>query len=191
MSYMARARVQRHDEPLGGWRIGRLRPGERPFWLELKLSDERIADLRRRAAADGLSVDARVALSLEVRLVDCELRALSGPTLEELHDQAIAEGERHALAPAPELRDWVAMLRRAATSAAASLRDELPSLALPTRLVARVAPLDRNSEVLAAADADEDAVDVAIACDIAAALAGRTLESWAYAEAVRRLAGAR
>jgi hypothetical protein len=166
-------------------RIGRLRPGERPFWLELPLSDDGIAELRWRAARAGQPVDALVALALEARIVDCELRAAGAITLEALHEQALAEGNRAVLAPTSELRAWVSMLRGSSNGPAAP--DELPSVALPMRLVARVEPVARIREVLAAADADAASLDLARACDLAAALAGWTLEAWAYAAALRRL----
>lgn len=175
---------QRSD---GASRIGRLRPGERPCWLELALSDEETGDLRRRAGREGLPSDVYVALSLEARLVDRELQAAGGPALRELREQARAEGQRAALAPTPELRAWVAMLRG---NCSCELPDELPSLALPTRLVMRLEPRARVSEVLAAARDESELIELAVACDLAAALAGRTLESWAYAASLTRMASA-
>jgi hypothetical protein len=182
---MSHPHVLVDGNPFGDQRIGTLRPGERPFWLELPMSDQCIARLRQCAAADGLRVGTRVSLSLEARLVERELRGLGAPSLNELGAQAVAESDRHALAPTPELRSWVATLRDPAITGTVIAPDELPSLALPTRLLARIPPLARFSEVLEAADADSDAVELAVTCDIAAALAGRTLESWAYMTALR------
>lgn len=166
-------------------RIGRLRPGERPCWLELPLSDYEIAELREHAARRELPVDARVALLLEAQLVDRDLRAAGAPALDQLHEQALADGQRDALAPGPELRTWIEMLR--GNRGAAAEADELPCLALPTRLVTRIAPIARTNEVLQAASDDTNRVEVAVACDLAAALVGRTLESWAYAVALQRV----
>jgi hypothetical protein len=162
----------------------RLRPGERPCWLELPLSDEEIAGVRQRAAPTALVVDARIALLLEATLVDRDLRAAGAPALELLHEQALAEGERAALAPTQELRTWVAMLRDDGTKSPAP--DELPCLALPIRVVTRIPPAVRTEQLLEAAHDDSDRIELAVACETAAALVGRTLESWAYAVALQR-----
>jgi len=131
-------------------------------------------------------VDARVALLLEAMLVDRDLRAAGAPALELLHERALAEGQRSALAPTPELRAWVAMLRGGGARPAAA--DELPCLALPTRVMNRIAPAVRADELLEAANDDTDRIELAVACETAAALAGRTLESWAYAAALKHAA---
>jgi hypothetical protein len=186
MAYMSLPRTAR-PQFHGASRVGRLRPGERPCWLELPLSDDEIAGMRQHSACRGLAVDARVALLLEAQLVDRDLRAAGAPALDQLHEQALVEGQRDALAPSPELRMWIAMLRGNRTTAAEA--DELPCLALPTRLVTRIAPIARTNEVLQAASDDTDRVEVAVACDLAAALVGRTLESWAYAASLKRVAG--
>ncbi len=114
-------------------------------------------------------------------------RSAGAATLNALHEQAQAEGACAVLAPTPELRAWVSILRGARRGPA--VPDELPSVALPMRLVARVPPMARVAEVLAAANADAVSLEIAVACDLAAALGGRTLEAWAYAAALRRLLG--
>jgi hypothetical protein len=183
MPYMS-ARRAAHQRTGSAFPGARLRPGERPCWLELPLADAEIAGIRRRAARRALPIDARIALLLEATLVDRDLHAAGAPALERLHEQALAEGRRAVLAPTPELRAWVAMLRDDGRTPPAA--DDLPCIALPTRVVNRVAPAVRTEQLLEAANDVSDQIELAIACETAAALTGRTLESWAYATALQR-----
>jgi hypothetical protein len=48
--------------------VGRVRPGERPTWIELPLADDELDALRQRAAGVGVPVDAWVAVLMEARL---------------------------------------------------------------------------------------------------------------------------
>lgn len=47
----------------------RLRPGERPTWIELELAEDEVVEWRRRAAARGLSIDVWLTLQVEWTLV--------------------------------------------------------------------------------------------------------------------------
>lgn len=155
---------------LGGFR---LRPCERPAWVELGLSYEERAAWRRLAAESGLSVDVWVALQVEWTLVVEDI----GRELAELVvERAKASAALPTLAPTEELRSWVAyLLARSGTPT-----DDLPSLALPERLLARLRPADLAYELRARSAGAS--VDDAVAVELAAASVGMTLEAWAYRE---------
>lgn len=155
---------------LGGFR---LRPGERPAWIELELGYEERAAWRRLASASGLSVDVWVALQVEWTLVVEDIGVEQAGCVVERSKAAAA---LPTLAPTEELRAWVAYLL--ASSIAPS--DDLPSLALPQRLLARLRPADLERELrVRSADAS---IDDAVAVELAAASVGMTLEAWAYRE---------
>lgn len=163
-----RARVE-----LGAFR---LRPCERPAWIELELSYEERIEWRRLAAASGLSVDVWVAVQVEWTLV---VEDIGTELAERVVESARAAAAVPKLAPTEELRSWIASLH--ATSVAPS--DDLPTLALPQRLLARLRPSDLERELLARSI--ESSVDDAIAVELAAASVGMTLEAWAYRESGR------
>src|SRR5919204_5589539 len=79
----------------------RLRPGERPAWIELGLSYEERAAWRRLAAASGLSVDVWVALQVEWTLVVEDIGAEQAGRVVE---RAKAAAALPTLAPSEELR---------------------------------------------------------------------------------------
>lgn len=162
-----RARVE-----LGAFR---LRPCERPAWIELGLSYEECAEWHRLAAAFGLSVDVWIALQVEWTLVMEDIGTELGELVVE---RAKAAAALPTLAPTEELRKWVAYLR--ARSRSGTPTDDLPSLALPQRLLARLRPADLVSELRARSAGAS--VDDAVAVELAAASVGMTLEAWAYRE---------
>src|SRR5947207_2238772 len=82
----------------------RLRPCERPAWVNIRLSYEERNEWRRRAAASGLSVDVWVALQVELTLVVQDIGAeMSGRIVE----RAKAAAALPTLAPTEELRSWI------------------------------------------------------------------------------------
>lgn len=150
----------------------RLRPGERPAWIELGLGYEERAAWRRLATASGLSVDVWVALQVEWTLVVEDIGAEQAGRVVE---RARAAAALPTLAPTEELRAWVAYLL-----ASSAPSDDLPSLALPQRLIARLRPSDLEGQLRARiANAS---IDDAAAVELAAASVGMTLEAWAYRE---------
>ena len=154
---------------LGGFR---LRPGERPAWIELELGYEERAAWRRLAAEAGLSVDVWVALQVEWTLV---VEDIGAEPAERVVEQARAAATLPTLAPTEELRAWVAYLL-----ASSPPSDDLPSLALPQRLLARLRPADLEGELHARLI--DASIDDAAAVELAAASVGMTLEAWAYRE---------
>ncbi len=98
--------------------------------------------------------------------------------VEQLH-AVVAEARREAdaarLAPSDELRRWVRFLGRGQQLRA---EHDLPSVALPARVVARIPPSILRSSVSAAANERFDAE--ALAVERAASLNGMTIESWSY-----------
>ena len=154
----------------------RLRPCERPGWVDLRLSYEERTEWRCRAAATGLSVDVWLALQVEWTLV---VEDIGTELSEHIVERAKAAAALPTLAPTDELRSWVTyLLARSATPI-----DDLPSLAMPQRLLARLRPADLESELRARSSGS--AVDDAVALELAASAVGMTLEAWAYRETGR------
>jgi len=154
----------------------RLRPCERPAWIELELSYDERAEWRRVAAASGLSVDVWVALQVEWTLV---VEDIGTELAEHVVERAKAAAALPTLAPTDELRSWVAyLLVRGSTPT-----DDLPSIALPQRLLARLHPAELERELRARSA--ECSLEDAVAVELAAARAGMTLEAWAYRETGR------
>jgi hypothetical protein len=161
---------QRAQIPLGGFR---LRPCERPAWIELGLSYEERAEWRQLAAPSGLAIDVWIALQVEWTLVTEDI----GNELAQLvAERAKAAAAMPTLAPTDELRSWIAYL--VGTSSAPT--DDLPSVALPQRLLARLHPAELECELRARSDGSS--LDDALAVELAAASVGMTLEAWAYRE---------
>jgi len=153
----------------------RLRPGDRPHWVELRLGYEEQAEWRRRAAEHGLSADVWVALQVEWTLVADDIGAEAAAAVVERARALVAAP---VLAPTDELRRWVAYLAGGGIPS-----DDLPSIALPQRVVARLRPADLERELRGRSH--PSSIIEAITVDIAAANAGMTLEAWAYREARR------
>ena len=150
----------------------RLRPTERAVWLETDASPAEILTWAKGAATLGLSVDVWLAVKVEWGLVRRDV------SIEQLH-AVVAEARREAdaarLAPSDELRRWVRFLGRGPQLRA---EHDLPSVALPARVVARIPPSVLPSSVSAAANETFDAD--ALAVERAASLNGMTMESWFY-----------
>jgi hypothetical protein len=150
----------------------RTRPTERPQWIEAPVGGP-VLDQWRRAARDAVTpVDVWVSLLLERQLVESELGPLYGDVL----------AEAAAVAAQPRLvptiwRRWIAQLAGGALTG-----DELPSVVIPARLVARVAPSTCASTFAALDPADFAA---ARTLEMAAVADGLTMEAWAYRCAIQ------
>ena len=150
----------------------RLRPTERPEWVDVGATPAEVRTWTQEAAGLGLSVDVSVAIKLEWALVQ---RDLPVECLDAVVAEARRETESARLAPSDELRRWLRFLARGQQLDA---EHDLPSVALPARVVARIAPAMLRSSVVAAAN---EALDLdALVVERAASLNGMTMESWAY-----------
>lgn len=150
----------------------RLRPGERPNWWNARADTRAFATWRKHALDTGLSVDVWVALLLELDLVLDDL-ALGRRSTADLAAMAEAAGNVLQLGPASPLRGWLGRVD-------AVVEDELPDLLLPERVAIRLTPGQPLADVVV-----PERISLALACDRRAALAGRTLESWALCQALR------
>jgi hypothetical protein len=153
----------------------RLRPGDRPQWLEAPVADEVLLRWRGAARKAGLPVDAWVALLLELELVVEELSELYEPVLE----SAAHMLKTPRLAFGDSRRRWVRQLSEISVP---DDSDELPSLALPSRLLARIPPSEQACRFLSIEGGD---LDAAKTLDLAAIAEGLTMEAWAYRCALR------
>lgn len=152
----------------------RLRPGERPAWIEVELADDLLRASIQRAALVGVSVDVAFALQLEWSLVATDIGAESSSDVVRRGEQLLG-GDR--MAPTPELRQWLGYLTGGPEAAA---EHDLPSLALPSRVLARIPPGKRSAAIEAAAGGLVE--EAALVVERAAATVGMTMESWAYRE---------
>ncbi len=156
----------------------RLRPGERATWIDVNASGAEMRTWRTQAAIAGLSIDVWIALKLEWSLIAAD--APDQTRLAAVVHEAQREAEAPRLAPSAELRRWLAFLGRGAQPQA---EHDLPSVALPARLVARLAPAVLAATVVA--EANETLDPAAVVVERAASLSGMTMESWAYRALVR------
>lgn len=159
----------------------RIRPGDRPIWIDLSLSDREVRRWRSEAADGGVPVDAWLALQTEWSLVRSALkRAKASVTPHELVETARA-ASAGVLAPTDELRGWCRQLSSASTVAVP--RDELPTVVVPERLLAQLEPARREGELIGYASSGfaREAAEL----DLAAACVGLTLETWACRVALR------
>jgi hypothetical protein len=158
----------------------RLRPCERPAWIEVGLNYEERDEWRQRAADSGLSTDVWVALQIEWTLV---VDDLDPERAARVLARARTDAVLPALAPTEELRSWASHL----VARSGPVTDDLPSVALPQRVLARLRPgeLDSDLRTRVGRGVLEDAVTV----EVAAAKAGMTLEAWAYRAACRLVDG--
>jgi hypothetical protein len=156
----------------------RLRPGERPIWVELEVGDAAARAWRRRAGALGLSVDVWLAVQVEWELVRADLA--SERVIEVLLARARSRAEAPALAPTDELRAWVRCLVAGPADAA---EHDLPSVALPARIAARLRPATLVGDLCGYAESGRE--QEALVVERAASLTGMTMEAWAYREATR------
>jgi hypothetical protein len=156
----------------------RLRPGERPVWIELDPDEEETHVWRRRAGELGLSVDVWLAVQTEWEIVRRDLTEEA--VIEALLRRARFLVEVPALAPTDELRAWVGWLTAALPEAA---EHDLPSVVLPARIVARLQPAALVASVRDAATSGRE--KEALVIERAASFVGMTMEAWAYRELAR------
>lgn len=150
----------------------RLRPGERAAWFEVSAAEPEMRRWAADAAAAGLSVDVWIALKLEWSVVREDIPR---PQLEVVVGKARQETSAPKLAPSDDLRQWLAYLTRGSQPQA---EHDLPSVALPARVVGRIPPRLLATKVV---DAANEPLDLdAIVVERAAVLEGMTMESWAY-----------
>jgi hypothetical protein len=156
-----------------------MRPCDRPAWIEVGLSQQERDEWRQHAADSGLSTDVWVALQIEWTLVVDDL----GP---ERAARVLARASTDAvpaLAPTDELRSWASHL----ATRSGPVTDDLPSVALPQRVLARLRPGDVDSEL--GTRVGRGLLEDAVTVELAAAKAGMTLEAWAYRAACRLVDG--
>jgi hypothetical protein len=157
----------------------RLRPGDRPVWVDLDLGSAQTRTWRSRATAYRLPLNAWLGLLLEYKLVSERLEVLGGdPLIGAVLEEAERVSLLSRLAPTAELRCWVAQ-----TGGNTCAGDDLPSVVLAGRLLAQL-PHDGRAEAICAAASsgkEEDAVRL----DQVAAAEGLTPEAWAYLAALR------
>lgn len=153
----------------------RLRPGERPCWLDATADRAAFDEWRRGAAEAALTVDAWVALLLELDLVLEDLRPLGG---EELLRSAVGVDPvlRH-LCSSEALRGWPAPI-----ASPHSAHDDLPELLLSERLALRLRPGAPLSPRIR-----PQLFELAEACERRAASQCRTLEGWALSTVIADL----
>jgi transposase InsO family protein len=151
----------------------RLRPGDRPVWVDLQLSTTDARRWRERAATYRLPSDVWLGLLVEYEIVCSHLRQVGG---DELVSTVLACAERAVaaprLAPTPELRRWLDQLDGAEPV------DALPSIVIAARLFAQLPHDDRTDAIFAAAQSGNERQ--ALVLDRAAARCGQTPEAWAY-----------
>lgn len=167
--------------PLFAQAAPRVRPGDRPVWVDVPLTTVQALEWRARAAAQRLPLDAWLGLLLEHQLIHHRLRELGG---EELARTVNAEVERAnkspRLAPTVELRSWIEQLDGNDRAS-----DDLPSVVLAARLLAQLPHDGRSEAIIAAAETGSEAE--AVNLDRIAASNGLTPEAWAYLAALHAL----
>jgi hypothetical protein len=151
-----------------------MRPGELPQWLEVPLTEDIQQRWRDAARQAQLPVDVWVSLLLEHAPLVEELSDLYSPVLEE----AAHSLQTPRLTIDDTRKLWIRQLREGSVCE----HDELPSLALPSRVLACIWPSERTDRLLAIEHGDIDAAKV---LDAAAAIEGFTMEAWAYRRALR------
>ena len=162
----------------GAWR---LRPGEAPSWADLPLDRSTATTWRLRAGQTGLGVNAWLAALLEYELVQSNLAEL-GVDLQAIVGKARQALEVDRLAPTAGLRQWVAQLTDPGSQGDLP-SDELPSIVMPERLLAQLAPSAVPAILNAAAESEAETE--ATVMERAAAAVGLTMDAWAYLMALR------
>jgi hypothetical protein len=152
----------------------RNRPGDRPIWIELPGGEQAQKRLRVMARKAALPVEVAVGLLLERDLVAAELGDLWDMVL----DEATTGLGLPRLGPGETWRQWVSQLRHGVERA----DDELPSLALPLRVLAQIPPAEQVARVL---DVEPEKLIAARTLDAAAALHGMTMQAWSLRSALR------
>lgn len=163
----------------GSWR---LRPGEVPSWIDVPLDREATEAWRFQAEAVGLGVDSWLALLVEYELVRLHFTEL-GLHVGEVIEEAKRSQEVPRLAPTGGLRQWAGQLSGQKNGEGAHPPDELPSVVLPERLLAQLAPAAVPEFLTAAVEGQ--AAGEALLVEGAATTFGLTMETWAYLTALR------
>lgn len=157
----------------------RLRPGERPTWVDINLTSAQARDWRGRAHTFGLAVDVWLGVLLEYELVQRALSAIGDDRLTaSVASAASTAAADRRIAPTADLRRWVDQLG----GSEERRDDDLPSVVIATRLLAQIPHRGREATVVAAASCGHEAD--AIILDQVAAASGQTLETWAYLAAL-------
>ena len=160
--------------------VPRVRPGDRPVALHANLPPARLRQLRRRAHACGLGVDAYSGILLEYDRL-CSL--VSADVLKAFADDD-SGGPASQIAP-PELRSWQRMLAGRSTPAP----DDLPTIMIPLRLVTAIPPRDRQTILAHALALDEDVAQQALALELHSAMAGMVMQAWVLARIISSASG--
>jgi uncharacterized protein YwgA len=158
----------------------RLRPGERPAWVDLGPDTERLARWRAVAAACRLPVEVVLAVLLEHALVSEDLDQAGVPA-GELDRVAERELRQPRLAPTAALQGWLAQLAGTSRAETTPSDDELPEAALPERLLQRVGRCGELVEDMM----DTAKLERALLWERAAALQGMCMSGWALRAALR------
>lgn len=165
--------------PLFAHAASRVRPGDRPVWVELNLTTRQAQEWRARSADHGLALDVWLGLLLEYHLVHRRVWELGGVGLvRAVNDEAHRSLEAPRLAPTVELRSWIEQLDGSGRAS-----DDLPSVVLPARLLAQLHHEDRAGSIISAAESGSERD--ALKLDRVAAAHGLTAEAWAYLAALR------
>jgi hypothetical protein len=151
----------------------RVRPGDRPQWIDLSAEAGAFPAWRAAAETHRLPVDAVLALLLEWSTVV----ATGGIDIALLSVAAAHDARAPRLAPTDDLRAWE---RQLAGRGPRPDADELPEASVPARVVAALGhPLDVTGRI------DLTALPSAVLADRAAARSGLTVETWALRTALR------
>jgi hypothetical protein len=157
----------------------RVRPGDRPVWVDLPLTTAQATKWRARATAVRLPLDVWLGLLLEYHLIHERLLQLGGTELSRAVSESVnTTSEAPRLAPTVELRLWIEQL-----DGSDRARDDLPSVVLPARLLAQLPHEGRADAISVAAESGCEAE--AVGLDRVAACNGLTAEAWAYLAALR------
>jgi hypothetical protein len=150
----------------------RLRPGERPVWIEDAVSEGLTEPARRLSRAAGLGVDAWVALLVEQHLVEMRLEAV-GMAPAALGRAAAQGGAR--VPPTDELRAWWRHLSGGGNTSRRA-DDDLPSVVIPARIAAQLNATCTVENIIKMANIPT--TRKAISWEIAATCAGLSMETW-------------
>jgi hypothetical protein len=157
----------------------RLRPGERPVWVDLQLAAAQVNRWRKRSATHGLPVDVWLGILLEYWIVCRQLREIGGDALvEKLVNAAERAAAEPRLAPTTELQRWLKQL-----DGSEPPMDDLPSVVLAARLLAQLPHDGRDQAIVSAAESESERQ--AILLERVGSAFGQTSEAWAYLAATR------
>jgi hypothetical protein len=181
MTMISGSKEQQEDLPESSAPM-RLRPGERPVWVDAEVWQAQWGQWRAQAAERGVGVDGLIATWIEFRGVVDDLENLGmSDAAELLGGLAGAELREDRLAPSPALQAWVAAL--SGTSPSVAYMDELPELMLSGRLWQWPSAKQALGTPIESAS-----ITLAVKLEVAAARRGLTMQAWVL-EAVLRAVG--